>query len=112
MVVAWNAANGRLDGITPERRVQVFVEEVVELCFGSEVLRLGVDAGHTEGDEKREEDSTMSNHVRMSGFVELRDANGNGELLRGINCKLSHHGPDAEGYYEQGPARAGTSKSC
>jgi asparagine synthetase B (glutamine-hydrolysing) len=48
----------------------------------------------------------------LSGFVDLRDANGNGELLRGINRKLSHHGPDAEGYYEQGPARAGTSKSC
>jgi len=25
--------------------------------------------------------------------------------VRGINRKLSHHGPDAEGYYEQGPAR-------
>jgi len=49
----------------------------------------------------------------LNRFVDLRDANGNGELLRGINRKLSHHGPDAEGYYEQGPARAGTtSKSC
>jgi len=48
----------------------------------------------------------------LNRFVDLRDANGNGELLRGINRKLSQHGPDAEGYYEQGPARAGTSKSC
>jgi asparagine synthetase B (glutamine-hydrolysing) len=46
----------------------------------------------------------------LNRFVDLRDANGNGELLRGINRKLSHHGPDAEGYYEQGPASAGTSR--
>ena len=39
----------------------------------------------------------------LNRFVELRDANG--KLLRGINRKLSRHGPDAEGYYEQGPAR-------
>ena len=49
----------------------------------------------------------MSNHVRMSGFVELRDANGYGELLYRMNRKLSHHGPDAEGYYEQGPHARG-----
>ena len=79
MVVAWNAANRRLDGIAPQRRVEVFVEEGFELRLGSGVSWLGVHAGNSKHDEKREEDNTMSNHVRISGFVVLRDANGNGE---------------------------------
>jgi hypothetical protein len=42
---------------------------------------LGVHVGDSQHDEKSDEDSTTSGHVRMSGFVDLRDANGNGELL-------------------------------
>jgi hypothetical protein len=42
--------------------------------------------------------------VRMSGFVDLRDANG--ERLRRMHRKLSHRAADPEGYYEQGsPAK-------
>jgi hypothetical protein len=48
----------------------------------------------------------MSGHVRMSGFVDLRDVNGNGELPRPMESQAPHRAPDAKGYYEQGPARA------
>jgi glutamate synthase domain-containing protein 1 len=44
----------------------------------------------------------------LSGFVDLRGANGNGELLRRMNRKLSHRGPDSQGYYEQGRMRGDT----
>ena len=37
----------------------------------------------------------------------LRDASGNGELLRQTNRTLSHPGPDLEGYYEHGQANVG-----
>jgi hypothetical protein len=76
--------------------------------LGSGLLCLGVHAGDSKHDEKREEDRTMSGHVRMSGFVDLRDANGNGQLPRPMNRKLSHRAPDAKGYYEQGPRNLGT----
>ena len=59
MVVAWDPANGRLDRIAAERRVEVVVQQDFELCcrFGSGVFRLGVHAIDPEGDEKREEDN-------------------------------------------------------
>ncbi len=63
MVVARNAANGRLDGIAPQRRVQVFVEEGFELRFGSGVLSLSVHVGDSQHDENGEQDSTTSGHV-------------------------------------------------
>ena len=44
----------------------------------------------------------------LSGFVDLagatRDA---GEVLRRMNRRLAHRGPDAEGYFQQGPAHLG-----
>jgi asparagine synthase (glutamine-hydrolysing) len=44
----------------------------------------------------------------LSGFVDLggstRDA---GEVLQRMNRRLSHRGPDAEGYFQQGPASLG-----
>ena len=52
-------ANGRLDRIAPERRVEVVVQQDFELCcrFGSRVFGLSVHAVDPEGDEKREEDN-------------------------------------------------------
>ncbi len=44
----------------------------------------------------------------LSGFIDLagstRDA---GEVLRRMNRRLAHRGPDAEGYFQQGPAYLG-----
>ena len=54
-----------------QRRVQVFVEQGVEQYLGSGVFGLCVHAGDSEHDEKGEEDSTTSGHVRMSRFVDL-----------------------------------------
>jgi asparagine synthetase B (glutamine-hydrolysing) len=39
----------------------------------------------------------------LSGFVDLRDDDGKGELLRRMNRKFSHRGPDAKGYYGTAP---------
>jgi len=64
MVVTWNAANGRLDGIAPQRRVEVFVEDGLTCTSGA------------------------------GSFVWA--------------CTLGFHpAPQAEGYYEQGPANLG-----
>ena len=43
----------------------------------------------------------------LSGFIDRRAADGSGELLRRMNRKLAHRGPDAEGYFEQGAAHLG-----
>ena len=43
----------------------------------------------------------------LSGFIDARPSEGQGELLRTMNRKLSHRGPDAEGHFEQGPAHLG-----
>ena len=40
-----------------------------------------------------------SDHVRMSGFAELR---ANGKLRRRTQRMHLHRGPDPEGYYEPG----------
>src|SRR5438105_13334464 len=65
MVVAGDAANGRLDGIAPQARVEVFVEQGLELGFGSGIVRLGVHAGHSEHGEKgEEEEGSLERHAR------------------------------------------------
>ncbi|HEX9391204.1 MAG TPA: asparagine synthase (glutamine-hydrolyzing) [Usitatibacteraceae bacterium] len=46
----------------------------------------------------------------LSGYVELggaASAHDRGETLRRMTRKLAHRGPDAEGYFEQGPAHLG-----
>ena len=65
MVVTRNATDGRLDRVAPQCRVEVFVEERLELYFGGNVFRLGVHVRDSENDEKREEDSTIAVHVRI-----------------------------------------------
>ncbi|MBI3716494.1 MAG: asparagine synthase (glutamine-hydrolyzing) [Betaproteobacteria bacterium] len=42
----------------------------------------------------------------LSGFVAAPSAD-SGDVLRRMNRTLSHRGPDAEGYFEQGPAHFG-----
>ncbi len=95
MVVAWNAANGRLDGIAPERRVEVFVQQDFELCccFGSGVFRLGVHAVDPEGDEKREEDNRshapQPQIVGVSGFYFTRWASAQRTRPRPASAKIA-----------------------
>lgn len=43
----------------------------------------------------------------LSGFVDPRAAGDRGELLRRMTRRLAHRGPDAEGYFERGPAHLG-----
>ena len=43
----------------------------------------------------------------LSGFIDLRDAGIDGEVIRRMNRTLAHRGPDAEGYYEDGMAHLG-----
>ena len=46
----------------------------------------------------------------LSGYVELSSAASSydrGETLRRMTRKLAHRGPDAEGYFQQGPAYLG-----
>ncbi len=43
----------------------------------------------------------------LSGFVDPRAAGDGGALLRRMTRRLAHRGPDAEGYFEQGPAHLG-----
>src|SRR5258706_12666152 len=48
--------------------------------------------------------------VGLSGYVGLwgaASAHDRGETLRRMTRKLAHRGPDAEGYFEQGPAHLG-----
>src|SRR5689334_13717560 len=40
----------------------------------------------------------------ISGFVDLRETATDGELLRRMNRTIAHRGPDAEGYFQDGPA--------
>ena len=44
----------------------------------------------------------------LSGFIDATDTHrGAGELLRRMNRRLAHRGPDAEGYFEQGRTHLG-----
>ena len=44
----------------------------------------------------------------LSGFIDFAAATGDaGEVLRRMNRRLAHRGPDAEGYFQQGPVWLG-----
>ena len=44
----------------------------------------------------------------LSGFVDITEVTRDpGEVLRRMNRRLAHRGPDAEGYFQQGPAHLG-----
>ena len=43
----------------------------------------------------------------LTGFIDARPGEDPGELLRRMNRTLAHRGPDAEGYFTQGPAHLG-----
>jgi asparagine synthase (glutamine-hydrolysing) len=48
----------------------------------------------------------------IAGFVHARPADGATEVLRRMTRRIAHRGPDAEGYFEEGPAHLGHRRLC
>jgi hypothetical protein len=57
VVVPGDSAHRGLDGVAAQGRVEIFVEQGLELHFGSEVLGLGVHSDRSD-DEENSEDAT------------------------------------------------------